>query len=133
MNSLNHYAYGAIGDWLYKVAAGINIDPENPGYKKIIFKPQPGGGLTNAKATLDTRYGKVSSEWTKNGDSFIYRVEVPANTTALVTLPEAAATNVTVNKKSLNQSGVAKQIVKVEKDLRFEIGSGSYEFTYTLK
>jgi alpha-L-rhamnosidase len=129
MNSLNHYAYGAIGDWLYKVVAGINIDRATPGYKRILFRPQPGGGLTNAKATLDTQYGKVSSAWTL-GNQFTYRIEVPANTTAVVTLPGAGSASVLVNKKALVNNALITNISKQENDLQFEVGSGIYEFVY---
>src|SRR5204863_9466797 len=51
MNSFNHYAYGAVGDWMYRVVAGLNSDPAQPGYKHIIVRPQPGGGFTFARAT----------------------------------------------------------------------------------
>jgi alpha-L-rhamnosidase len=57
MNSFNHYAYGAIGYWLYNTVAGINVDPSQPGYKHIILSPQPGGGLEFVRATLQTPYG----------------------------------------------------------------------------
>ena len=131
MNSFNHYAYGAIGDWLYKVVAGINIDPNNPGYKSILFSPQPGGGLTNAKAALDTQYGKVSSGWTLQDNVFVYHIEVPANTTGVVTLPGAKAKNITVNKKPLKDTAGITGIVESGNDLKCNVGSGSYEFSYT--
>jgi len=62
MNSFNHYAYGAIGEWMYRVMAGIEIDPAEPGYKHILIQPQPGGGLTYAKASFDSMYGRVASD-----------------------------------------------------------------------
>ena len=52
MNSFNHYAYGAIGEWMYRVVAGLEIDPREPGYKHVLVQPQPGGGLTSAEARL---------------------------------------------------------------------------------
>ena len=64
MNSFNHYAYGAIGDWLYQVVAGIEIDPNVPGYKRVLIQPQPGGGLTYASASFDSLYGRIESKWT---------------------------------------------------------------------
>lgn len=87
MNSFNHYAYGAIGEWLYTYVSGIQIDEENPGYKHFILAPHPGGGLTNANAEFNSMYGKIKSEWKIEGDNFIYDVEIPANTTATVILP----------------------------------------------
>ena len=67
MNSFNHYAYGAIGAWLYSTVAGIEIHPAAPGYKHIILRPQPGGGLTHARGELDTPFGQVLSDWQIDG------------------------------------------------------------------
>ncbi|BAV05510.1 alpha-L-rhamnosidase [Filimonas lacunae] len=88
MNSFNHYAYGAIGDWMYRVMAGINTDSSAPGYKKIIIKPQPGGGLTYCKAGLQTQYGSVSVHWRIESNHVVLDVEVPENTTATVYVPD---------------------------------------------
>ena len=87
MNSFNHYAYGAIGEWLYTYVTGIKIDEMNPGYKHFYLAPHPGGSLTNAKAEFESIYGKIKSEWKIEGKNFIYEVEIPANTTATVKLP----------------------------------------------
>src|SRR5581483_5303890 len=58
MNSFNHYAYGAIGEWMYRVIAGIEIDPAEPGYKHVLIQPHPGGGLTSTKASVHSMYGE---------------------------------------------------------------------------
>ena len=84
MNSFNHYAYGAIGDWLYASVAGLGSDQATPGYKRLVFRPHPGGGLTYARATLDTMYGPAESAWKirAGGKQTEYRFTVPPNTTA---------------------------------------------------
>ena len=87
MNSFNHYAYGAIGDWMYKNIAGINPVAAQPGYKEIIIAPKPGGQLTSASAELETVYGTVKSSWTITDGVFKLDVSVPANTSATVILP----------------------------------------------
>jgi alpha-L-rhamnosidase len=131
MNSFNHYAYGAIGEWLYHHVAGMDIDPENPGYKHIILAPHPGGGLTSADATYSSIYGKIRSAWKLNGKAFVYEVTVPANTTATVTLPSAKADQLLVN--GLAMPVTMKESVKTtEKGVSFNIGSGNYTFGYTL-
>ena len=78
----NHYAYGAIGAWLYNTVAGIE-----PGYKHIILRPQPGGGLTSAAGKLMTRYGEIVSQWEVADGAFQWTVNVPPNTTATAYLP----------------------------------------------
>ena len=89
MNSFNHYAYGAIGAWLYQTVAGIEIDPDKPGYKHILIAPQPGGGLTHAMGKIDSVYGEIVSRWQiDDAGVFTLDVTIPANTTATVTLPD---------------------------------------------
>jgi alpha-L-rhamnosidase len=88
MTSFNHYAFGAIADWLHKVVAGI--DAAEPGYTKINIAPRPGPGLDWAKASLVTPHGEVSSSWRIEGGEFVLDVVVPDGTTAEVTLPGGA-------------------------------------------
>lgn len=87
MNSFNHYAYGAIGEWMYERVAGLAPDPENPGYKHILIRPLLGGPLTSASASLETPYGMASSAWTKEGDKLKMTLVIPPNTTATVEFP----------------------------------------------
>jgi len=77
MNSFNHYAYGAIGAWLYAVVAGIDFDPEAPGYRHIIMRPRPGGGLTNARAELISQYGAIRSAWMMEDGYFDWQISIP--------------------------------------------------------
>jgi len=128
MNSFNHYAYGAIGEWMYRVMAGIEIDEKAPGYKHILIQPQPGGGFTSVKATHETMYGKVSSGWTLSDDKFALVVEIPANTRASVRLPRTQLANVTESGQVLtNQSGISNARQDGE-SVTVDIGSGRYLF-----
>jgi alpha-L-rhamnosidase len=131
MNSFNHYAYGAIGEWLYRVVAGIDIDEQNPGYKHIIIQPHPGGGLTSSKARLDSMYGPIESDWCLDGKAMTVRVEIPPNTTATVKLPFAGLADITEGDKSLGDTeGVAE--TRQEGDTAvIQIGSGRYLFRYS--
>lgn len=88
MNSFNHYAYGAVGDWMYKNIAGINPVQENPGYKNIVIAPKPGGNLSSASGELETVYGTVKSSWIIENGFFKLDVTIPANATAKITLPK---------------------------------------------
>jgi alpha-L-rhamnosidase len=90
MNSFNHYAYGAVGDWLYRVAAGLDTDPDAPGYKRLVVRPRPGGGLTRAKVDYMTLYGASSVEWRRELGRMTLTVEIPHNTTARIVLDGAS-------------------------------------------
>ena len=87
MNSFNHYAYGAIGQWMVERVAGLAPDPANPGYQHFFIQPVIGGPLDWARAELETPYGLASSYWKKNGDLLIMECRVPPNTTATVKFP----------------------------------------------
>lgn len=86
MNSFNHYAYGSIGAWLYQNVAGL--EPGLPGYKHIVIKPQPGGSLTWARASLASPYGRVATSWKLEGETLQIEVTVPASTTGTLLLPD---------------------------------------------
>ncbi len=130
MNSFNHYAYGAIGEWLYKHVAGLDIDPMNPGYKHILFYPHPGGGLTKASAELKSMYGPIKSSWNINQSQFTYEVAIPANATATVTLPNAVLTGVQLNQSPLSANKAIKAAQNGNETI-VELGSGKYSFTYS--
>jgi len=85
MTSFNHYALGAIADWLHRTVAGLA--PAAPGYNRIAIQPHPGGGLTYAHARHITPYGLAESRWVIEGEQIEVVVVVPPNTTASVTLP----------------------------------------------
>lgn len=138
MNSFNHYAYGAVGDWLYKEVAGLNIDPLQPGYKHIIFHPIPGGGLTFATAKLMTMYGQVLSAWKIESDTMSYHVIIPANSTATVWLPGALMDQVKASLPNNNEhkkQGMPPvfKFVQQTKSVTVNIGSGDYIFKYPFR
>ncbi len=124
MNSFNHYAYGAIGEWLYNHVAGINVDPENPGYKRIFFSPHVGGGLTNADAEFMSMYGMIKSAWKFDGQDFVYGISIPANTTASVTLPSTQVDQV------VTAAEVKSKLVQNNENVTVQLGSGDYSFRY---
>ena len=131
MNSFNHYAYGAIGDWMYRVMAGINPDEAAPGYKHILIQPQPGGGFTSVKASHETPYGTIESAWTLKDGRFELAVTVPPNATATVRLPKANLGSVTEGGGPLSAGGGIAGSKQDEKDVVVEVGSGRYRFSYT--
>jgi len=125
MNSFNHYAYGAIGQWLYATVAGIDSDPELPGFKKIHIHPQPGGGLSYAKAKLKTPYGWVKSGWRIENGKFFLDLTIPFNTSALVTLPSVAFSDLLVNGES-----IAENCLRIEEEsVGFTLKSGTFNIS----
>jgi alpha-L-rhamnosidase len=131
MNSFNHYAYGAIGEWLYNYVAGIQIDPENPGYKHFFLAPHPGGGLTHAKAVYKSMYGEIKSDWKLEGNQMVYDVTIPANTTATVTLPSASLGDVSLNGSPL-KGGSENNAQQKNETVTLKLGSGEYRFSYPI-
>jgi alpha-L-rhamnosidase len=126
MNSFNHYAYGAIGDWMYREMAGLS--EAEPGYKKIKVMPHVGGGITSAKAELQTYYGNASSGWKLQNNQLVLSVEVPANTSASIFIPAKNADAVTEGGKKLSGSKELKVAGKEGEYIKVEAGSGKYVF-----
>ena len=102
MNSLNHYAYGSVGDWMYRKIAGIN--QLEPGYKKILIKPMLVKGIEEAEGAFESPYGKIVSGYSCKDGKIRIHAEIPANTTAVIILPE--------------------------KEEKLEVGSGVYDYEY---
>ncbi len=86
MNSFNHYAYGSVADWLYGDAAGIKIDESKPAFEHIIFAPLTDDRLSFVKASIESRFGTVKSEWKRENGKVSYLFTVPENCTATVIL-----------------------------------------------
>ena len=131
MVSFNHYAYGAIGDWLYRWAAGLQ--EAAPGFREIRIKPYLNDHFTSMKAEQRTPYGLASSGWTKEGDALTLTVEIPANTTAEVYVPSAAADKVTESGRALDGRSDLKVAGWDDGYTLVRLGSGRYEFRSTLK
>lgn len=131
MNSFNHYAYGAVGNWMYMHIAGIRPDETNPGYKHVIIAPEIGGKLTSASGELETVYGKVKSAWSLKGKQVLLTVEIPVNATASVYIPVSSNEEITESGlKIQNLKGIT--INRQSGKTVLKIGSGKYSFRYTL-
>ncbi|WP_299012525.1 family 78 glycoside hydrolase catalytic domain [uncultured Polaribacter sp.] len=121
--SFNHYAYGAIGQWLYERTAGIS--PLEPGYKKILFAPLPHENISEAQGSYNSIYGEIKSEWKFTTGNFVYNITVPTNTTAKVILPRFSDNiYITVN-------GNKVEAVLTDEKLTIDnLESGVYEIIY---
>ncbi|WP_051705085.1 family 78 glycoside hydrolase catalytic domain [Streptomyces sp. NRRL S-455] len=126
MNSFNHYAYGAVGDWMFRNIGGLSA--VDPGYKRSRIAPAPGGNLTQGSGSLKTVHGLLSSRWSTRDGAFDLKVTVPVNTVAEVHVPSTS-------RRAVTESGRPADTVKGVRFLRmedgaavFEVGSGSYRF-----
>ena len=127
MNSFNHYAYGAIGKWLYKIVGGIDLDPEEPGFKEFIIKPYPYSSLNDVQTSFESLYGNIVSEWSIKNDRITLRVNIPANTRAKIYIPSTGKALIVNNE--ISESYIIKNEIGLEYHfLYLERGSGSYIF-----
>ena len=126
MNSLNHYAFGAVGEYLYGMVGGIQ--PEAPGYKKIRIAPVVRDGLTWANARYDSIRGRIISRWKREGDALTMDVTIPANTSATVLVPAKDPDAVTESGMPVSQAKGVKFLRREDGAAVFETGSGTYHF-----
>ena len=124
--SLNHYALGAVGEWMYDALGGIALDHTAPAGRHVLIRPRPGGGVTHARARYDSLYGPISTDWSLEGRSFRLKVVIPAGSTATVTLPfagkatESRGPLAAAHGVQVLGSGAGKTVMAVE--------SGMYDF-----
>lgn len=129
MNSFNHYAIGAVGEWMARVILGINNDDAHPAYEHFILRPFPGGQLTWAKGHYDSIRGRIESSWSLTAGRLKYDVTIPANTTATVYVPAKDVASVLESgKPASDAAGV--QVLRMEDGAAvFLVQSGKYSFT----
>ncbi|CAN5400315.1 family 78 glycoside hydrolase catalytic domain [soil metagenome] len=127
MNSFNHYSLGSVGQWMMGTVAGI--DMAKPGYQEIAIRPEPGGGMTWAKASYDSIRGRIASSWKQEGPLLTLDVTIPANTLARIYVP-------TVDLDTVRESNTFATLAPNVRFLRiekgkavFEVGGGKYRFT----
>jgi alpha-L-rhamnosidase len=128
MNSFNHYAYGAVGKWLYSSVAGIEIDQGSPGYKNIIVNPHITKELKFAKAEYHSIYGMISSGWRNENDSLEIDVQVPPNTTADVFMPAGKKGKIFESGKPVEKLKEIQSVNLMDGKIILHIGSGKYSF-----
>lgn len=122
MNSFNHYAYGAVGEWLYRAMAGLEASEEDPGFHTIIIRPHIGGALTHVSASYDSIYGKICSGWQVRGNCVTLKVEIPCNTNGVICIRDV--------KVLKHTDGLVFE--KEDEIYRAEAGSGIYQIIYVI-
>jgi len=133
MNSGNHLMLvGDLVTWLYENLAGIRPDPAQPGFKHIVMHPTPVGDLTFVKASHESPYGTIVSDWKREGDRFTWSVTVPVNTTATVYVPASDAASVNESERPAGETPGIKYLRMEAGAAVYEIGSGTYHFVSTM-
>lgn len=132
MNSFNHYAYGAVGRWMYERIAGIS--PLLPGYKKIRIAPYPGKFLTSAKGEYDSPYGRIVSEWSIKRNRLRQYIVIPPNTTAQILIPDNdSMDDVTINGQAVDKNRTMQVIERGANYYCIEVVAGTYDIRSEIK
>ncbi len=129
MNSENHLMMvGDLTTWLHENIAGIQPDSRALAFKQIVMRPNPVADLTSAKASFDSPYGKIVSDWKIVDGQFIWNITIPLNATATICVPAQ-------DEAAVAENGKAASVARAVKHLRteagaevYEIGSGTYHF-----
>jgi alpha-L-rhamnosidase len=112
--------------WYYENLAGIKTDKEKVGFRKIIMNPLFPEGLNHVKASTCCPYGEIRSEWTKTATGLNWDIEIPANSSALVTVPATTVNQVFVNDKKMSNTDGLTLVPGDNKMVSFQVGSGRY-------
>ncbi len=128
MNSFNHYAYGAIGDWIYSNIAGLQDDEDYPGYKHFTIRPLITDSLDYARFYFNSMYGTIRSEWSRKGNQIELNIAVPPNTRATIILYTSDIDTVTEGGKLLSEVFESSEVIFSGTECRISIGSGNYNF-----
>ncbi|KOU78109.1 alpha-L-rhamnosidase [Streptomyces sp. MMG1533] len=136
MNSFNHYAYGAIMEWMYAYMAGIARDPDSPGFKRFLLQPHidPTGRITQVSGSYESPYGEIRSEWAVDdaGRTLVYDAVVPANSEATLRLPAAWADAVREGRIPLARADGVRFLGHADGASSYRLPSGRYHLTARL-
>ncbi len=128
MNSYNHYAYGAVADWIYRYAAGIDTTASDAGFHTIYLHPTFDSRVGNVDFSYESPYGEIKSAWTMKGGATTWIVTVPPNTTAIMPLPASRVDAFTLGGKKLAaSSGVT--LDREDAGMKYyKLAAGTYAF-----
>lgn len=127
MNSYNHYAYGAVADWIYRYAAGVDATPLDAGFHTVVLHPVFDARMGWVRFDYASAYGAIHSEWKVNGTTAEWHVTIPANTTGWLNLNADEAAKYKIDGTALTVSKLVKAITR-DGESGFELGAGSYTF-----
>ena len=129
MNSYNHYAYGAVADWIYRYAAGVDTISADPGFHTIFLHPHFDSRLASLDLAYQSVYGPIRSAWTSSSSESVWKVTVPPNTKGILPIPAEQLSLWTLEGQLVAHSSKLKSISKQGPEELFELPAGSYNFT----
>lgn len=128
MNSYNHYAYGAVADWIYRYAAGVDAQVTDAGFHTIYLHPHFDAQLGSLRFTYESPYGEIRSAWTVNGGETRWQVRIPANARAELPQNETAAANWLLDGQPLTKSDRLHAMTDEGGAAVYELAAGTYSF-----
>jgi hypothetical protein len=128
LSSQNHFMLGQIMEWFYADLAGITSDPDGPGFKKILVRPQPVGDVSWVRAAYNSIHGRIGCEWTRAEGRFTLRLDIPAGTTATVFMPARQAENIAEGSILAGKAPGVRFLRQDDGRAVYEIESGTYQF-----
>ncbi|MGH9591267.1 MAG: alpha-L-rhamnosidase C-terminal domain-containing protein, partial [Terracidiphilus sp.] len=131
MNSFNHYAYGAVGAWIYSYAAGVDATPLDAGYHTVALHPVFDARIGHLRFDYDSVYGPIHSDWAVNGKTANWHVTIPANTTAWLPMGASEAAKYTIEGVPLAASKLARAGSRAGQS-GFELPAGRYTFSVAM-
>ena len=132
MNSYNHYAYGAVGDWIYRYAAGIDVEANDPGFHTIALHPTFDARLSSLDFAYESGYGTVRSSWNTSGKTTTWKLTIPPNTTGRLPLTQDEMKRFTLDGTSLTKNTAIHSIGHDDKKETYELPAGTYQFEVRL-
>jgi alpha-L-rhamnosidase len=132
MNSYNHYAYGAVADWIYRYAAGIDTTPSDSGFHTILLHPNFDQRLGSLDFSYESSYGTIHSAWSIAGETATWNLTIPANATGLLPLAAGQAQSFKLDGQLLSTNKKIRARNKRGGDFEYELPAGSYQFAVSL-
>ena len=132
MNSYNHYAYGAVADWIYRYAAGIDTVPASPGFHVIRLHPVFDKTLGSLDFSYDSAYGIIHSDWKVSGNKSTWNLIIPANSTGHLPLSSEQARAFTIDGQPLEKSNKIHVLPDTRSGIEYELPAGAYQFEIKL-
>ncbi|HVH89032.1 MAG TPA: family 78 glycoside hydrolase catalytic domain [Terriglobales bacterium] len=128
MNSYNHYAYGAVAEWIYRYAAGIDTSPLDPGFHTIVLRPTFDSRLNNLAFSYESPYGKIQSGWSRSGTKTSWRLIIPPNSRAWLLVSGEQAKAISLDGEPLTRNAKAHRR-EDQVGAGYELAAGTYSFS----